>query len=95
MKTQLYEFLDAQVMATHHPATFWAPSMEELAKLEVGDYIKVSRDDERFWVELTLVSLGTLQGKVVNSLMNQHDEFNFDDKLSVEFRHVLDYQTTP
>ena len=93
VKTQLYEFLDAQVMAMHHPTTFWAPSMEELSQLQVGDHIKVCRHDERFWVELTLVSLGSLQGKVANNLALQYDGLDFDDKLSVEFRHVLDYHT--
>tara|TARA_R100001369_G_scaffold85265_3_gene118851 strand:+ start:4053 stop:4382 length:330 start_codon:yes stop_codon:yes gene_type:complete len=49
-------FIDARMMARDFPETFQVPSSEEIATLNVGDFVKVACEfkvgGERFWVQI-------------------------------------------
>jgi hypothetical protein len=66
----LSDLVDATQMARHHPETFTAPSTEELAKLRVGDSVKVCRHNERFWITLTKVEDLNLEGAIDSVMIN-------------------------
>lgn len=36
-----------------NPETFWAPSLNKISEIKVGDTVKVSDSKERFWVFVT------------------------------------------
>lgn len=83
-------FIDAQEMAKLHPKTFSAPTLEEVKKVKVGDFVKVCVDNlERFWVEVTEISEDRIQGKISNDLLH-FDNMKFGDVISFESRHVYD-----
>ena len=62
------EFTDAQKMAKKYPKTFEAPSLKELKAIKIGNYVKVSHSNERFWVKITKIIPKRLSGEVDNSL---------------------------
>lgn len=63
-------FNDAQATAKAHPATFEAPSEDELAALKIGDKVLVCGDDrERFWCRVVKVDGDVLEATVSNSLV--------------------------
>lgn len=62
--------IDAQSMALKHPDTFEAPSIEDLGRLSAGDWVKVCRNNERFWVAVIDVADGFITGKVDNHLIS-------------------------
>ena len=55
MKTR--EFVNAQKMAIEHPKTFEAPTEEDLNSIVVGDIVKVSTGNERFWTIITEINV--------------------------------------
>lgn len=68
---------NAQELQRQHPATFEAPSLEELAAVKVGDSVKVCDGRERFWVTVTGKSLenNKLCGIVDNELFGNNLSF--------------------
>lgn len=86
------KFLNAQEMAKLHPATFEAPTTEDLEKVKVGDYVKVSTGDERFWVEVTKVDGSKISGEINNDLVcTDNHGLKCGDK--IEFNKECIYQT--
>lgn len=83
------EFVDAQEMAKIHPATFEAPTAEELDKIEEGKFVKVCNNHERFWVKVVKIDGDYITGDVSNNLFGG-DEYGYDfgDKIEFEKRHV-------
>jgi len=83
----LTRLVDAQAMHAEHPDTFDAPTAHELATITPGTYIKVSRNNERFWM---MVEGGTgryLIASVQNQLlMSQYEPGTM---FRVEPRHVF------
>lgn len=66
---ELY-LVDAADLAKRHPLTFEVPSAQEIAAVEVGDYIKVCFNDlERMWLQVTLRD--DVQGVFYAALRNQ------------------------
>ena len=76
-----YIFTNAQKMAHLHPATFYAPSKEELNALKVDSIVKVCHDfhrstinnmsSERFWATITKIHTnGKITAIVNNDLIN-------------------------
>lgn len=78
--------VDAKQQSIENPDTFEYPE-EELKDLKEGDYVKVSHNEERFWVMLTRMNGDNLVGFVNNDLVRKH-QFKCDDKVSFEKRHV-------
>lgn len=88
MKTQL-EFIDAQAMSKKYPATFEAPSKEELYALEEGDIVKVCCADERFWTIIEKVDGEKIHAIVDNELMyTEVHGLRLEDKIEFEKRHI-------
>ena len=83
-------FTDAQLMAVRHPDTFEAPTLEELSRIAVGDYVKIcAMDRERFWVQVTGIEGELLTGEVNNQLlMTDFHGLRCGDTVVFERRHV-------
>ncbi|PRC93501.1 hypothetical protein [Solimicrobium silvestre] len=83
-------FSDAQQMHKMYPATFEAPSSDELSEVRVGSLVKICADDiERFWVKVTDVKGDRLQGTVDNNLLHSDaHQLKSDDVVSFELRHI-------
>ena len=83
-------FNDAQEMNKMYPATFDAPSSNELAAVHAGSLVKICADDvERFWVIVTDVEGNQLRGTVDNDLMHSDvHQLKSDDVVSFELRHI-------
>jgi len=84
----MLEFVDAQDMARQYPDTFGVPTNEELAGIKSGDSVKVSHNNERFWVTVTRISKkGVITGRVDNDLICVQP-FKYKDRIVFETRHV-------
>lgn len=83
------KLVDAVAMAAANPKTFTVPSAAELDVLRAGDFVKVCRNDERFWVELTAIEPTLLHGIVANALVNPGNaKLVMGSPLTCERRHV-------
>ncbi len=89
-------FLDAHALSILYPDTFEAPTNEELQAIKVGDIIKVSTGEERFWVIVEQVHQPsrTIIGKVDNDLLftGEHG-LSYADEVVFGFQNVYDIQT--
>lgn len=91
--TPLTNLVDAAQMARVHPDTFSVPDGRSIVALKPGDFVKVCRNDERFWVELTEVSGGWLVGKVANQLfVDLNPDLGLGDPVCVRPCHVFDIE---
>ena len=90
MITILDHLVDAHEMKKYNPDTFDCPSYQELGDLRPGDYVKVCRYGERFWIKFeTEFHHGLLVGTVANQLLLELNEtICLDDTVAVECRHV-------
>lgn len=68
-------FVNAQVRKAESPDTFFAPELDDLELIRVGDSVKVGVDGsqgspgERFWVEVTGIDGDQITGTVDNDLL--------------------------
>ena len=85
-------FNDAQELQKSYPDTFQAPSPDELKALRVGSLVKICADDvERFWVIVTHLQGGQLQGTIDNELVKtEMHRLRCDDVVSFERRHIYE-----
>ena len=72
MKTR--EFVNAQKMAIEHPKTFEAPTEEDLNSIVVGDIVKVSTGNERFWTIMTEINGDNISATGDNDLVQDENE---------------------
>jgi len=86
------KFIDAQEMKKKHPKTFEAPTQKELEELKVDQFVKVSAEGERFWVELLQVKEQKMTGTVANDLVRSEHGLKFGDIVEIEKRHVYQIQ---
>jgi hypothetical protein len=84
-------FTDAQKMHEMHPTTFEAPTLSELATVQVGSTVKICADDiERFWVDVTKVNGDKLEGSIDNDLLHSHvHQLKCSDVVTFELRHIF------
>ncbi len=69
MKT-IVNFIDAQEMAKQYPKTFTAPSLKELQEIQIGHFVKVCVEKERFWCKVLDISdLDNLLCQIDNDLV--------------------------
>lgn len=81
--------VDAQAMALANPDTFTVPSEMDLASLKTGDYVKVCRNSERFWVEIVTAEPRLIYGIVTNRLIDPDNEDLIQGApLTCERRHI-------
>lgn len=90
-KMKTYEFVDAQDMHRNHPQTFEVPSNEDLNGISKYDFVKVSCNNERFWIEVTSVDGDKIKGTVSNGLfMEGNEELVFGKEIEVTKNNVFD-----
>jgi hypothetical protein len=70
MKPKRIRLVDAQQMAKEFPDTFEAPSSSDLSRLRAGDVVKVSKRDERFWVQIVSRRDDIFLARVDNCLLS-------------------------
>lgn len=84
-------FMNAQDMALRYPASFTAPTLDELRAVKAGDHVKVCTEKERFWLEVTGVDhrLQAISGVVDNELIRTHEHgFKYKDSLTVQWENI-------
>jgi hypothetical protein len=74
-------------MHKKHPDTFEAPTKEELDALKVGNIVKVSHNNERFWVTITAIDKDIITGKVDNVLIRPQP-FKYGDIIKFKKHHI-------
>lgn len=85
----MYIFEDALKMSKLHPDTFYYPSAEELATIKEGTFVKVSCNNERFWIEVTDVDGEYIHGTIGNDLVCEGNEgLRFGDPIIVRMVNV-------
>lgn len=85
------EFVNAQEMAKNHPATFDAPTADQLAAIKPGDFVKVSIGKERFWNIVKSINGNVINAVVNNNLLNtKHHGYRCDDEIQFKLDNVFD-----
>jgi len=87
MEKTMFKFINAQTMHKKHPATFEAPTQEDLDALTIGKSVKVCHNDERFWVTVTKIKGDTITGEVANDLVCKQP-FKFGDIIRFKKHHI-------
>jgi hypothetical protein len=86
-----YKLADAFALHEQHGASFALPDPDRLAALEPGDFVKVCRHDERFWIEITKVREDVLHGTVANRLgMPGNEDLPVGAVITARWKNVYD-----
>ncbi len=79
-----------------HPDTFWVPSPQDKAAIEVGDIVKLAFDQtwpggygERMWVRITKVGPKKLEGVLRNEPIFI-PRLSWNDTIKFERKHIID-----
>lgn len=80
--------LDAKAQHKKHPETFEAPSDAALKKIKPGNFVKVARNNERFWVRVTGFQKRRIHGAVYNKLDN-NDDLPLGTAIFFQKKHIL------
>ena len=81
--------VNARLLAFEFPETFEVPSDATIKKLEPGDFVKLSRNNERFWVRVDGFVGRRWHGTVDNKLKNQ-DDLDFGDSIFFMKKNIYD-----
>jgi hypothetical protein len=88
-------FVNAQLMKFYYPQTFYAPTIEEIMKLQEGDWVKVCHKSERLWCKF--ITWGndnkSMFVEVDNELIFSEHPFNLGDSIEVYVHHLFDIRT--
>ena len=83
--------LDATAQHAATPDTFKLPCDHRLDQLKPGDFVKVCRNNERFWIQVSGRRGNTIDGLVANILGNPDNyDLPVDAPVTLERRHVYD-----
>lgn len=66
---------------------------ENLIKVEnikIGDYVKVSNFEERFWVKIFSIDKDTISGKIDNFLLN-NKLYDINSLITFHVSNILDH----
>ena len=85
-------FEDVQERLRHHPDTFVVPDDDTLDKIAPGDFVKVIRGSERFWLRVREYAEGQGVGVVDNYLVEEHG-FDYGDYVAFQRSHVCAWQS--
>lgn len=80
--------VDAKAMARKYPKTFEAPSDKVLTKIKPGDLVKVSRNDQRFWLSVTGFEKRRIHGTVVNHLGDKNPDLPFGSSIYFSKKNI-------
>jgi hypothetical protein len=82
---------DARALARKYPKTFTVPSEVTLKKLKPGDYVKVARNDERFWLKLDGYVGRRWHGTVANELLkNRNPDLDYGESIFFMRKNIYD-----
>ena len=87
------QLIDAQEMARIHPATFDAPSKDELHAIKLGDYVKICVESvkERFWTRVEWLDGNELVASVDNHLVSL--DWPVGTRLRFQRKHVYSIES--
>jgi hypothetical protein len=68
---------------------FEQPSAELIRKIHPGDFVKLARNHERFWVKVTGFEGRKYHGQVAN-VLNRSDELQLGDRIYFERKNIYD-----
>lgn len=93
----LTKLVDAQKMHRQHPDSFEVPSQHELACIKPGDYAKVCRHGERFWIKVLGATGKYLIGEVdVPLVVEDNADINRPwMRVRFEHRHIYTIMSPP
>jgi hypothetical protein len=87
---------DAQALHAEFPDTFQAPDAHELATINPGDFVKVCRCRERFWLRVIGASGRYLIGEVdAMTVEPENRHLTLGKRVKFETRHVYTIMTPP
>lgn len=86
---EMNKFKHAQRMSKKHPATFNAPSFEELHLLKKGDIVKVCYKNERFWNVIVSTEGEQVKARIDNDLVLV-DDFKYGDIILFNLNNIYD-----
>lgn len=81
--------VNAKLLAKEHPKTFTVPPEARLKKLKPGDFVKVTRNNERFWVRLTGWVGKRWHGTVANDLVF-NDDLKYGESIFFTKKNIYD-----
>jgi hypothetical protein len=81
--------VNARLLAFEFPETFVTPSDAVIKKLKPGDFVKVARNNERFWVRIDGFVGRRWHGTIDNYLINQSD-IEYGDKIYFMRKNIYD-----
>lgn len=65
--------VNVEEMARKYRGYFFIPTLKRRQSVVVGEYVKVCRNSERFWLRVTQVKNGSYTGVVSNELLLNPD----------------------
>lgn len=100
----MYHLIDCIDLNQKHPLTFNLPDDVQIAKLKVGDSVKVffqysenyptpqgvDINSERLWVDITKIENSQLSGTIANDPVNPH--LKFGNIVDFEAKHICNVQ---
>ena len=86
--------LDAHAMNIEFPQSFILPTTEQLTGIAPGSFLKVSANNERFWVCVSVVEGDMISARIDNHLLHPINcaRWKCGDSVSLHQRNVLDVQ---
>lgn len=92
-EVKLYTLLDGIKQNELFPETFKIPSKYDIAKLQVGEHVKLcfqeeGKTSERMWVKLTKIDGDKFEGKLDNDPFNL-ESIECGDKVSFNSKHII------
>ena len=86
---EIQGLVNARLLAFEYPETFELPPDSAIRKLKVGDYVKVARNNERFWIKITGFVGRKWHGTIANELILNPD-LQFGDAIYFEKKNIYD-----
>ena len=62
----------------------------KIDNIKVGDYVKVSNFEERFWVKVTNIKNDIISGKIDNYLLN-NKLYDINSLITLNMSNILDH----
>jgi len=81
--------VNASLLAFEFEDTFEVPSDSEIKKLKPGDFVKVARNSERFWLRVDGYVGRKWHGTVANKL-GFNDDLKFGDSIYFAKKNIYD-----
>lgn len=62
----------------------------KIDNIKVGDFVKVSNFEERFWVKIISIKGNKISGKIDNYLLN-NKLYDINSLITLDMSNILDY----